>query len=99
MLTIKIVIMAGTSLVFDLTKEQLEKLKEDLLNVAKNQQNPKESAVCYMNSFDVMRKYKISKRTLSRWISEGLPYIKSRPNVFIEQDVEKFTQRIFIRKK
>lgn len=99
MLTIKIVIMAGTSLVFDLTKEQLEKLKEDLLKVAKNQQNSKESAVCYMNSFDVMRKYKISKRTLSRWISEGLPYIKSRPNVFIEQDVEKFTQRIFIRKK
>lgn len=99
MLIIKKAKMTGLSLVFDLTEEQLKKLKKDLGQASESEQKPKEDAVNYINTDDAIRKYKVSRKTLARWISEGLPYIKSRPNVFLESDIEQFIQRKFIRKK
>jgi predicted DNA-binding transcriptional regulator AlpA len=99
MLTIKKVKMTGLSLVFDLTEEQIKKLKQDLMGSTEQEQKPKGEEVNYINTNDAIRKYKISRKTLARWISDGLPYIKSRPNVFVESDIENFIQRKFIRKK
>lgn len=91
--------MAGLSLVFDLTEEQLKKLREDLRVAINNDVKAATDEVKYINTNDAIRKYKISRKTLTRWIAQGLPYIKSRPNVFVESDIENFIQRKFIRKK
>lgn len=97
MLTIKKTKMSKWTLAFDLTDDQLEKLKEAILSVTDSK--PVEKLDALMNTDDVLRKYKVARRTLNRWKVAGLPYIKGKPNLYRSSDVEDYIKRNLIKRK
>lgn len=91
--------MIKRSLVFDLTEDQVNRLRKDLGLVDQDEAKSLQPTIKYINTEEAMEKYRVGRKTISRWIDEGLPYIKSRPNVFLESDIEKFVQGKMIRRK
>lgn len=89
--------MSKWTLAFDLTDDQLEKLKEAILSVTDSK--PVEKLDALMNTDDVLRKYKVARRTLNRWKVAGLPYIKGKPNLYRSSDVEDYIKRNLIKRK
>lgn len=90
--------MGKITLVFDLSDDQILTLKE---NFSPNIQNSFNDYMDndYMDTEDVMAKFKISRSVINVWKKNGLPYLKTRPNKFKLGDVLNYVNRKTIRRR
>jgi hypothetical protein len=91
--------MGKITLVFDLSDDQILTLRESLspsIQVSNDGVMDKDE---FVDTDEVMSKFKVSRSVINVWKKNGLPYLKTRPNKFKLGDVLNYINRKTIRRK
>lgn len=91
--------MGKITLVFDLSDDQILTLRESLspsIQVSNDGFMDKDQ---FVDTDEVMSKFKVSRSVINVWKKNGLPYLKTRPNKFKLGDVLNYINRKTIRRK
>lgn len=90
--------MGKITLVFDLSDDQILTLKESLSPNIQTSNDGMDNDD-YVDTKDVMTKFKISRSVINVWKKNGLPYLRTRPNKFKLGDVLNYINRKTVRRR
>lgn len=91
--------MGKITLVFDLSDDQILTLRESLNHTAQASNDRVMDNDEFVDTDEVMSKFKVSRSVINVWKKNGLPYLKTRPNKFKLGDVINYINRKTIRRR
>jgi hypothetical protein len=91
--------MGKITLVFDLSDDQILTLRESLSPTIHASNDGVMDKDEFVDTDEVMSKFKVSRSVINVWKKNGLPYLKTRPNKFKLGDVLNYINRKTIRRR